>query len=49
LEEVHDIEFDETQGSQNEAQNLDDVSHPVLKDKTRSAICVPRKSTHMSE
>jgi predicted transcriptional regulator len=25
LEEVHDIEFDETQGSQNKAQNLDDV------------------------
>jgi hypothetical protein len=25
LEEVHDVEFDETQGSQNEAQNLDDV------------------------
>jgi hypothetical protein len=25
LEEVHDIEFDETQGSQNEAHNLDDV------------------------
>jgi hypothetical protein len=25
LEEVHDVEFDETQGSQNKAQNLDDV------------------------
>jgi phage-related protein len=25
LEEVHDVEFDETQGSQNEAQNLNDV------------------------
>jgi hypothetical protein len=25
LEEVYDVEFDETQGSQNEAQNLDDV------------------------
>jgi hypothetical protein len=25
LQEVHDVEFDETQGSQNEAQNLDDV------------------------
>jgi len=25
LEEVHDVEFDETEGSQNEAQNLDDV------------------------
>jgi hypothetical protein len=25
LEEAHDVEFDETQGSQNEAQNLDDV------------------------
>jgi hypothetical protein len=25
LEEVHDVEFDKTQGSQNEAQNLDDV------------------------
>jgi hypothetical protein len=25
LEEVHDVEFDETQGSQNEAQNLEDV------------------------
>jgi len=25
LEEVHDVEFDETEGSQNEVQNLDDV------------------------
>jgi len=25
LKEVHDVEFDETEGSQNEAQNLDDV------------------------
>jgi hypothetical protein len=25
LEEVHDVEFDETQGSQNEDQNLNDV------------------------
>jgi hypothetical protein len=25
LKEVHDVEFDETQGSQNETQNLDDV------------------------
>jgi hypothetical protein len=25
LEEVHDVKFDETQGLQNEAQNLDDV------------------------
>jgi hypothetical protein len=25
LEEVHDVEFNKTQGSQNEAQNLDDV------------------------
>ena len=25
LEEVHDVEFDETEGSQSEAQNLDDV------------------------
>ena len=25
LEDVHDVEFDETEGSQNEAQNLDDV------------------------
>jgi hypothetical protein len=25
LEEVHDVEFDETQRSQNKAQNLDDV------------------------
>jgi hypothetical protein len=25
LEEVHDVEFDETQGSQIEVQNLDDV------------------------
>jgi hypothetical protein len=25
LEEVHDVEFDETQGSQNEDQNLDDI------------------------
>jgi len=25
LEEVHDVEFDETEGCQNEAQNLDDV------------------------
>jgi len=25
LEEVHDVEFDETKGSQNETQNLDEV------------------------
>ena len=25
LEEVHDVEFDETKASQSEAQNLDDV------------------------
>jgi len=25
LEELHDVEFDETEGSQNEAQNVDDV------------------------
>jgi hypothetical protein len=25
LEEVHDVEFDKTQGSQNEVQNLNDV------------------------
>jgi len=25
FEEVYDVEFDETEGSQNEAQNLDDV------------------------
>jgi hypothetical protein len=25
LEEVHDVEFDETNGSQNEEDNLDDV------------------------
>jgi hypothetical protein len=30
LEEVHDVEFDETQGSQNEAQNLDDVREDQL-------------------
>jgi hypothetical protein len=30
LEEVHDVEFDETQGSQNEAQNLDDVKGDQL-------------------
>jgi hypothetical protein len=30
LEEVHDVKFDETQGSQNEAQNLDDVREDQL-------------------
>ena len=27
LEEVHDVEFDETNGSQEEDENLDDVKH----------------------
>jgi hypothetical protein len=26
LEEIHDVEFDETKGSQDENENLDDVS-----------------------
>jgi hypothetical protein len=30
LEEVHDVEFDETQGYQNKAQNLDDVREDQL-------------------
>jgi hypothetical protein len=30
LEEVHNVEFDKTQGSQNEAQNLDDVREDQL-------------------
>ena len=29
LEEVHDIEFDETNGSQEEDENLDDVRHSI--------------------
>ena len=30
LEEVHDVEFDETNGSQDQNENLDDVSGPQL-------------------
>jgi hypothetical protein len=36
LEEVHDVEFDETQGSQNEAQNLDDVRGDQLTNAMRN-------------
>jgi hypothetical protein len=36
LEEVHDVEFDETQGSQNEAQNLDDVRGDQLANAMRN-------------
>jgi hypothetical protein len=32
LEEVHDVEFDETNGSQNEEDNLDDVRETQLAD-----------------
>jgi len=32
LEEVHDVEFDETQGSQDEEENLDDVRDTQLAD-----------------
>jgi len=32
LEEVHDVEFDVTQGSQDEENNLDDVGGPQLAD-----------------
>jgi hypothetical protein len=36
LKEVHDVEFDETQGSQNEAQNLDDVRGDQLANAMRN-------------
>ena len=36
LEEVHDVEFDETQGSQNEATNLDDVRGAQLEQAMRN-------------
>jgi hypothetical protein len=36
LEEVHDVEFYETQGSQNEAQNLDDVRGDQLANAMRN-------------
>jgi hypothetical protein len=36
LEEVHDVEFDETQGSQNEVQNLDDVRGDQLANAMRN-------------
>jgi hypothetical protein len=36
LEEVHDVEFDETQGSQNEDQNLDDVRGDQLANAMRN-------------
>jgi predicted RNA-binding protein with PUA-like domain len=36
LEEVHDVEFDETQGSQNKAQNLDDVRGDQLTNAMRN-------------
>jgi len=32
LEEVHDVEFDETQGSQDEEKNMDDVRGTQLAD-----------------
>ena len=50
LEEVHDVEFDETNDSQEEEENLDDVrgtlSHPVLITKPSTQICAPRMSKH---
>jgi hypothetical protein len=36
LEEVHDVEFDETQGSQSEAQNHDDVRGDQLANATKN-------------
>jgi hypothetical protein len=36
LEEVHDVEFDETQRSQNEAQNIDDVRGDQLTNAMRN-------------
>jgi hypothetical protein len=36
LEKVHDVEFDETQGSQNEAQNIDDVRGDQLANAMRN-------------
>ena len=36
LEEVHDVEFDETEGSQNEAQNLDDVRGDQLENAMKN-------------
>jgi len=36
LEEVHDVEFDETKGSHNEAQNLDDVRGDQLANAMKS-------------
>jgi hypothetical protein len=36
LEEVHNVEFDETQGSQNEDQNLDDVRGDQLSNAMRN-------------
>jgi hypothetical protein len=41
LEEVHDVEFDETQGSQNKAHNLDDVRGDQLTNAMRNMdICL---------
>ena len=39
LEEVHDVEFDETEGSQNEAQNLDDVRGDQLANAMKNMDC----------
>jgi hypothetical protein len=36
LEEVHDVEFDETQGSQSEVQNLEDVRGSQLEKAMRN-------------
>ena len=36
MEEVHDVEFDETQGSQSEAQNLEDVRGDQLSSAMRN-------------
>ena len=36
LEEVHDVEFDETNGSQEEDENLDDVRGTQLADATKN-------------
>ena len=36
LEEVHDVEFDETNGSQDEEENLDDVRGSQLVDAMKS-------------
>jgi hypothetical protein len=40
LEEVHDVEFDETNGSQDEKDNLDDVRGTQLTNAIKKRILV---------